>query len=184
MKIPILVALILTYIPTQAFELDENWKNGASISTITVCQKYYSFIQDAYYLSPQLPASFIAGIVVVESHGVSTKVGKRGEIGLGQIIPEEAEADLRRLYPDQHFYGDLKDPVYNLYVLMWYLKALRSHYGFPTMAQALAAYNMGPTKAKAQEISYADAHHSEYVKKVSFAAGQYPSKETCVPNKT
>lgn len=99
---------------------------------------------EAFGLEPLL----VYSLVWRESRFCPQAVGKKGEIGLGQIMPDTA----RFLgIPPSYLY----DPDWNLYATAKYLRYLYGLFG--SWEKALAAYNGGPgrmTRGTTPQVSW------------------------------
>jgi hypothetical protein len=86
-----------------------------------------------------IPASWIHGVIGVESAGDRRAVSPKGAMGLMQIMPK-TYADLRSNYG---LGRDPFDPHDNILAGAAYLREMRDRYGSPGF---LAAYNAGPER--------------------------------------
>lgn len=107
----------------------------------------------AYGLDPYL----VYAVVWKESRLCPSALGRKGEIGLGQIMPQTA---LFLGIPPQHLW----DPEWNLMATAKYLRYL---YGrFHSWERALMAYNAGPTRVARGDTPAASAAYARHLLQV------------------
>lgn len=102
--------------------------------------------------------NMILAVIVIESEGNETARSHAGARGLMQLMPQTARA-MGVKNPN--------DPFQNILAGTRYLKELEGAYGFSSTADALVAYNMGPSRAK-RWLSQYDSREYGYVKKVMY----------------
>ena len=99
----------------------------------------------------RVPPQLVRALVFQESRFDPRARGRKGEIGLMQLLPSGAVADWARINkvaePGE---DELFDPVMNLEIGCWYLgRALRRWSGYKAGIElALAQYNAGEGRAK------------------------------------
>ncbi len=97
-----------------------------------------------------LPPELVRAVVFQESRFNSRCRGKKGEIGLMQVMPSGAVADWARVHKVREPGEDeLFDPKMNLEIGCWFLgRALRRWQGYRDCYElALAQYNAGESRA-------------------------------------
>jgi peptidoglycan lytic transglycosylase len=104
-----------------------------------------------YHIDPDL----VWSIAYEESHFMTWKQGRNGEIGLMQVTPDVARdwasantsATVQRTATAPENF--LRDPERNIQIACWYLERASKDYPDPTGREArmLAAYNAGPSRA-------------------------------------
>lgn len=152
-----LVALLILTLPTFTFAAPSaDFRGRASILAQKTLNSYGEMIDIAALLHDE-DKNLIASVIVVESEGNTRAVSRRGAEGLMQLMPATARAMGAK---------DPKEPMDNILAGTKYIKHLRQDYGFTT-AEALVAYNMGPTRAK-RWLSQYEADDFGYVQKVLF----------------
>jgi hypothetical protein len=116
-----------------------------------------------------IPASWIYGVMHVESEGVRHAISPKGAMGLMQIMPKTWEG-LRARY---HLGANPFDPHDNILAGAAYLREMHDLYGSPG---DLAAYNAGPERYE----DYRDRHRPlpaetrAYVAKLAPVVGARP----------
>lgn len=89
--------------------------------------------------------SFILAVIEHESGFKPRATSHRGAQGLMQLLPATALEVARKIgYQTRRAWIDLKDPVTNVTLGMFYLSQLKKQ--FHTAESTLAAYNMGPAR--------------------------------------
>jgi soluble lytic murein transglycosylase-like protein len=116
---------------TFARELPFIYKDRAELIAYTLISE-----SNKYNLDPL----FVLAVIETESHFNPRAHGKRGDIGLMQILPDTSEWMAHRLKMKGRV--DLRDPLMNIKIGTAYLAHLRKHFG-PVGSRYLAAYNMG-----------------------------------------
>lgn len=97
-----------------------------------------------------VPPELVRALIFTESRFDATARGRKGEIGLMQLLPSGAVADWARIHkiaePGE---DELFDPVLNLEIGCWYIgRALRRWHDYEdSVALALAQYNAGESRA-------------------------------------
>lgn len=97
-----------------------------------------------------VPADLVRALIFKESRFDPRARGRKGEIGLMQLLPSGAVADWARIHkvaePGE---DELFDPVLNLEIGCWYLgRAFRRWQGYKDVVPlALAQYNAGESRA-------------------------------------
>lgn len=98
-----------------------------------------------------VPPELVRALIFQESRFDPKARGRKGEIGLMQLLPSGAVADWARINkvaePGE---DELLDPMMNLEIGCWYLgRALRRWQGYDAAVElALAQYNAGEGRAK------------------------------------
>lgn len=136
---------------------------------------YLTIIESAskYY---KISSAMIASIIHQESHGDYAALGRDGEIGLMQIIPDTAHMMGFRGDPQE-----LYNPSINIFTGVKYLRFQLDRYG--NLLDMIAAYNAGSVKKKRDgayiNLSYvanvASVLYPRYVKLIRRARGIYGS---------
>ena len=91
-------------------------------------------------------ANIVAAIIMQESGGLKSAVGKAGEIGLMQIKPE-AKQDVNNAFADSNYFdSELFNPQINIKVGVRFLELLFRRMNFDTF-ETLRAYNCGVSGA-------------------------------------
>jgi|GEM_PF-5324081 len=122
---------------------------------------------------PQYGSRFVAQMLA-ESTIDPDAVSVSGAIGLMQIKPEAALAQVRKIYGHELFSDDLRNPKNSIRVGIAYMAYLMDVYdqglSYGHIADASAAYNEGPTgmkgKRAAQEWEVAGSWDHRYNEKI------------------
>ena len=116
------------------------------------------FVDDTLYSSEikqaasrhGVPPELVRALIFTESRFNAFARGRKGEIGLMQLLPSGAVADWARIHkvaePGE---DELFDPVLNLEIGCWFIgRALRRWQGYKDSVElALAQYNAGESRA-------------------------------------
>lgn len=155
----------------QATSLTEGFKRGATENTRTIIKKYGWMIRSAAD-EFNVSAIIAASIIVIESSGDPDASHPSTAVGLMGVKPEDALADVRRIYPDKYFSSNLRDPRNNIRVGVAYLAAIRDHYtelGFETPEEVAVAYADGI--GTASKYTKHEIYSHPYVKKMHWVIG-------------
>ena len=136
-------------------------------------------IVDHYAAAYGFDPLFILALVRVESSFARSARSARGAVGLMQLMPETA-ADMARQLGLDPSTVNLNDPGTNIRLGVHYLSVLRGEFGEDRLA-ILAAYNAGPTKARAwrkgPRLTLADVRFPETRQLIE----RVDKTEDCVP---
>ena len=105
---------------------------------------------------------FVLAMVEVESGCSPTARSHKGAVGLIQMKPSTAKAVAKEVGLPWLGADMLNSPTFNVRLALHYLSQLESQFRDPYLA--MAAYNLGPTRAS--HMSRKRARHVRYVRKI------------------